>query len=425
MNATPRPVRLRLARALRLVFLLLLCALCGAVVTAAHAKGGKKDPPETPPPKIAFSDACAAGDRYVVAAVGDVLVHTALQKQAVRHKARFRSLWALISGPLSAADVTYANLEGPSAPGVTREGKVLKDPGLTFDDVVYTGYPRFNYHPSLLLDLAADGVDVVSTANNHGSDRGGDGVDLTIASVKAAGIVSAGTRLSTAAPEDPWYGVTESGGFKLAWVACTKHINGMSDTKQVLPCYAAFGEDSTDTNPELIEVVKGLAARADIDAVIVTPHFGKSSHTKPNAGQVAFAHNVLDAGALAVIGNHVHNLQPWEMYKTPDGREAFIMYSMGNFVSTMTGTNGHSTVILYLGLTRRADDKRVVIHGVRYLPLYMSSRDGAHGVEAVSNLSKRTQDEAIPYIASFVGEDNFIPLADITAPMILNPECSP
>jgi poly-gamma-glutamate synthesis protein (capsule biosynthesis protein) len=388
------------------------------------AKDSRKSTPSGAPPKITFSDECAAGDRIVIAAVGDVLVHTALQKQAVRHKARFRSLWAHVAAPLAAADITYGNLEGPSAPGVTREGKVLKDPGLVFDDIVYTGYPRFNYHPSLLLDLAADGFDVVSTANNHGSDRGGQGVDLTIASVQAAGIVSAGTRLSTAAPNDPWHAITEANGIRVAWLACTKHINGMHDTGQVLPCYAAFGEDSTDTNPVVIQVIKDLAADPSIDAIIVTPHFGKSSHTKPNEGQVAFAHNVLDAGALAVIGSHVHNLQPWELYKTPDGREAFVMYSMGNFVSTMTGVGGHSTAILYLGLTRRASDKRVVIHGVRYLPLYMSSRDGAHGVEPISELGKRIRDEALPYVSAFIGPDNFIDLADITSPIPLTPACA-
>lgn len=399
-----------------LASVLACAALCCVFPALAKEKTKKEPPPQ--PPKITFTDPCAAGEQFVIAAVGDVLVHESLQKQAMRNKLHFRSLWQHIAPNLAAADLTYGNLEGPSAPGIGLNGKKT-DPGFVFDNSVYTGYPRFNYHPNLLLDLAADGFDVVSTANNHGSDRGSDGVDLTIESVKAAGIVSAGTR--DAAETIPWHAETEARGLRVAWVACTKHINGMANSKQVMPCYAEFGEDSTDTNPLVIQTVKDLAARPDIDAVIVTPHFGKSHKLTPNEGQITFAHNVLDAGALAVIGNHVHNLQPWEQYTTPDGRETFVMYSLGNFVSTMAKVEGHATALLYLGLKKRADTGKVVLNGVRFLPLYMSSRDGAHGVEALSRLPQSTQDLARPFIASFIGEDNFI---DIDDPLTLAPECT-
>jgi poly-gamma-glutamate synthesis protein (capsule biosynthesis protein) len=45
------------------------------------------------------------------------------------------------------------------------------------------------------------------------------------------------------------------------------------------------------------------------------------------------AHKMLDAGATVIVGHHPHVLQPVESYKTQDGRDALIFYSLGNFLS--------------------------------------------------------------------------------------------
>ena len=63
------------------------------------------------------------------------------------------------------------------ASGLDRNFNEVPDPGMVYDRVVYSGYPRFNYHPSLAVDLRRSGVDVVSTANNHALDRGPVGVE--------------------------------------------------------------------------------------------------------------------------------------------------------------------------------------------------------------------------------------------------------
>ena len=365
--------------------------------------------PAPPADYMVFDSACSMGDTLTIAAVGDILVHTPLQKQATYQPDRFRSLWTGIVSLLSRADMTYGNFEGVSAPLINRKQmKVKKDPGFRYDDVVYTGYPRFNYHPFLIEDLVTDGFDIVSTANNHAADRGGIGVDLTIEGLNHAGLAGAGTRHSNATEETPWYAVVEREGWRVAWVACTKHTNGMRAKGQVLPCYKKFGPDSVDTNPDVVSLVASLAERDDIDAIMVTPHFGKSHKPKPNAGQKAFAHAVLEAGALAVVGSHVHNLQPSERYITADGRETFVLYSMGNFVSAQGGLVPSSTVILYLGLTRRSADQRVVLNGVRFLPLYMTRSNKLRQILPVDALGERQRKAVTKHITGIFGERNLI-----------------
>ena len=48
------------------------------------------------------------------------------------------------------------------------------------------------------------------------------------------------------------------------------------------------------------------------------------------------AHKMLDAGATVIVGAHPHVLQPIETYRTQDGRDTVIFYSLGNFLSNQS-----------------------------------------------------------------------------------------
>ncbi len=324
---------------------------------------------------IHFSRACESGKRLTIAAVGDVLLHSPLAKQGLADRDGFTSLWSGVSTLLSQADVTYANLEGPAAGAVASSGRAVHDPGRVFDGVAYSSYPMFNYHPSLIKDLVSSGIDVVSTANNHAIDRRALGADRTIENLKAAGLPFSGTRLSNG--QGNWFTTTSSNGFTLAWIACTFSTNGIVDTNaQVFRCY--------EQKAELVSLVKQLSKNPQVDGVIVTPHWGEEYETTPRAQEKALAHTLLDAGATAILGSHPHVLQPMEKYKTQDGREAFIIYSLGNFVSGQKQLPRRTAALVYLGLTRGVD-KKVFVNGVRYVPTEMSygakmnlvPRDGA------------------------------------------------
>lgn len=360
---------------------------------------------------LTFSRACDPGNQITIAAVGDVLLHAKLQEQAVRSPDRFISLWSPVKDLLAQADVTYANLEGPTASGVNSGGRAVADPGFVYDGVVYSTYPMFNYHPYLTEDLVSTGVDVVSTANNHSLDRRPLGIDRTLDALDAAGLPYTGTRRQ-GDTSVPWYTFTQQGGFNIAWLSCTYGTNGIADPQsQVLKCF----EQAT-----LIEqLVQQLSARTDVDAVIVIPHWGIEYNATPELKAVRLAHRFLDAGATAILGGHPHVLQPWEKHLTPDGRETFVIYSLGNFVSGQTHLPRRSTLLLYLGLTR-FQDGTVGVNGVRYMPLHVSRIGNDIKVEAIDRAGGPADSRALT--VGMFGEWN---VHAPTAELVTNPQCDP
>lgn len=373
---------------------------------------GKGDLPENFGGSIEFENACEPGEEITIAAVGDVLLHGRLQRQAYDDELGAESLWSGVTDLLQRADVTYANFEGPSAPGTNKYGRAVSDPGKVFDGTVYSSYPQFNYHPSVIDDLLRSGVDVVSTANNHSLDRRGRGVRLTIDSLESRGMPFTGTRKS---PEDdrPWYTVVPANDALLAFVACTYGTNGIPDNDdQVLYCYRDADE--------LEALVSDLSGQQDIDAVIVTPHWGEQYTAIPNERQFDLSHRLLDAGALAIIGNHPHVVQPWERYVTADGRETFAIYSIGNFVSGQRQLARRTTLVLYLGLYRAADGD-LKVRGARYVPLHMTTRsDGVMTLEAIDRAGDFG--DSRNHVIDLMGASNLmLPHEEI----VTNPQCDP
>jgi hypothetical protein len=334
-------------------------SLISALLALSAPGAGAAVPPPTP---------AVDPDSLTIAAVGDVLLHSPLQKQAYASKDGFQRLWRNVTPLLKLADLSYANLEGPAAGALSTRGKPVKDPGLKFDNVAYTGFPRFNYHPRLVAELKRGGIDVVSTANNHAMDRSSLGVDRTVDALENAGLAFTGTRTASDARADDggfqWHVVTHAKGWSVAWIACTFSTNGIPDRQhQVLRCF----EDSDIVESE----IRALRRDSKIDAVIVTPHWGEVEYVqKVEHGQRALARRFAEAGATALLGNHPHVTKPWEKIHTRDGRDVVVAYSIGNFVSAQQTLEERTSALVYLGL-QRSPGKRAWVSSVKYIPLYM------------------------------------------------------
>ncbi len=363
-------------------------------------------PPDSKTPR--FIAACTPGDTITVAAVGDLLLHHELQIQAYTSPDNFLAVWGGVRDLMAQADVGYANLEGPTAAGYNRKGEQVHDPGRVFDKVVYSSYPRFNYHPSLLPDLVASGIDVVSTANNHALDREAAGVDATIAALDTAKLAHTGTRARST--QTPWHTITVTKGITIAWLACAHHTNQIADVDaQVLRCYEPKGA--------LEQLVTELATDPKIDAVIVTPHWGKEYMPEPERAQKALARRLAAAGATAILGSHPHVLQPWEVLPGRDGRESFVIYSLGNFASHQPELPRRSGMLLYLGLTRPPGGKAFV-HGVRYVPLHVRQDGDRFYVEAIDRVGGPADSRAL--ITAMFGEAAVLAP---DAPLATRPAC--
>ncbi|AHZ83439.1 hypothetical protein Bb109J_c2828 [Bdellovibrio bacteriovorus] len=332
---------------------------------------------------------CADGS-VVLGFAGDILVHDALYKN-ILPKQNFTSLWSKAIPLFNKADYMTVNLEGPAAVGIDKAGRDVGDQGFTYDLNVYSGTNfSFNFHPQILRDLKSSNIDLISTANNHSLDRQWRGVDRTIEAAKNIGLSTVGTRPSYA-PNESFYHLADVRGYRMAFVACTEATNGIADTKsQVLSCYGKSQQVET--------LIRQLRARGNVDGVIVLPHWGVEYSHKPDKSQTAYAKRFLEAGALAVVGSHPHVLQPWESYRTSDGRLTMIVYSLGNFLAFQAGVEKKTGAVVYLHLGRDVQGRTQVLTSY-YTPTY---RDGY----TVYPISSKGSKDALKEAARHLGTQN-------------------
>lgn len=345
----------------------LVLALAGLVTGSSVVAGAcTARAPELP----AQINACAGAPRLRIAAAGDVLLHSPLQRSGYAAAEGPAALWAAAAPIFRAADIAYVNLEGPVAPGVTRSRRLVGDPGQLFDNVVYTSYPMFNYHPSVIDGLKEAGIDIVSTANNHSMDRGSVGADTTIDMLAARRMPFTGTIKRDSARNFVAHMPSALG--RTAWIACSYSTNGLADPgRQVLMCY--------DDRDELLSIVAAQAARLDVAAVIVTPHWGYEYNHAANARQKDLGRALIAAGATAVIGTHAHVVQPWEVVTTENGRRGLVVYGTGNFVSGQRNLPRRSSILAWIEMCRpmpsgdlaRDLSAGLVVSNAAWVPLWM------------------------------------------------------
>lgn len=87
-------------------------------------------------------------------------------------------------------------------------------------------------------------------------------------------------------------------------------------------------------------------ASTEVDHVIVLLHSGTENTPQLNATQQSVGQAALDAGAVAVLGAHPHQLQGWERRD-----DQFVAWSLGNFVFDFVNDSpGSTSAILKLTL---------------------------------------------------------------------------
>lgn len=327
--------------------------------------------------------------------VGDIIIHKQLYQWVIKStEKKFSSLWKNAIPFFESADYAYANLEGPTALGVNDLLQDKGDIGFVYDGKVYSGDKMlFNYHPQLVEDIRNSGIDIISTANNHILDRGSVGIDKTIDVLRAQELNFFGSRKKG---EKIFHKVTSVKNFKIAWIACTEMLNGFKDLEsQTLLCF--------DQSVQIVNLILEIKKNQQADIVIVTPHWGNEYKNKPTQAQQDYAHLFLDSGADVIIGSHPHVLQPVEQYKTKDGRETFIAYSLGNFVSGQAGLQKQSSAILFLEFEKNPRTSWIVNYSFQPIAFHLNRKKPE--VILVHNKSKE-----FDYIEKLISR-KYIPLA--------------
>ncbi|MGD1064434.1 MAG: CapA family protein, partial [Terracidiphilus sp.] len=260
------------------------------------------------------------------AVAGDVIPHEpvrAAAKAAGDAEPGWAALFADVADVFESADFGFVNLETPVAPAHSHGTKPF----------------LFDAPEELPQALKASGIKIISFANNHVMDQGWAGFTESREHLKETGLLFAGTSDNTATAWQPV--ITEANGIKVGWLGMTRWLNGNrnpdKDDQPHVNFYPYPGEANGAPGADEATVLAAVkAARAQCDLLVISVHWGIEYATAPRPEDVDIAHKMLEAGATVIVGAHPHVLQPIETYKTQDGRDTLIFYSLGNFLSNQS-----------------------------------------------------------------------------------------
>ena len=321
-----------------------------------------------------------------ISAIGDVLIHGTVYEDAQTADGYdFDPMFEKVVPYLSQSDITVANSESI----------------IGGSDIGVSTYPSFNSPYELGDAMKNAGIDVVSMANNHTLDRGVKAIENAINYWHSIGIKHTGSYLSAEQRND--ITTITKNGITFSFLSFTYGTNGVK---------TPAGKEYLVKRIDKDVIQKDLAlARAQSDVVVLSLHFGVEYENMPNAEQIDLAHFSADNGADIIIGHHPHVLQPAQWIEASDGRKAFAVYSLGNFLSGQDVLERKIGGILHLTVekTENAEGQTIALKEPAFTPTFVrntNSRD--FEVDLLKNVDADLNDAAKDHMSTWVPEIEFI-----------------
>lgn len=215
---------------------------------------------------------------------------------------------------------------------------------------------NYRMHPANIGCLTAARVDCAVLANNHVLDWGPQGLIETLATLRAAGIRTAGGGADSQEAAAP--AVLAVHGARVLVFAYASASSGVPDD-----WCAGRGRPGVQVLPDLgAATVRDIAMRIHNvrlpgDFVIVSLHWGANWGYPISRAERDFAHALIDeAGADLVHGHSSHHAKAIEVH-----RDRLILYGCGDFINDYEGIGGHERYRgdLALAYFARYEDRRL------------------------------------------------------------------
>jgi poly-gamma-glutamate synthesis protein (capsule biosynthesis protein) len=272
---------------------------------------------------------------------GDIMMHIPVKNCAARanrtdpekkislNNEGYDFLFERIRPTLLKSDLVLGNMEFPVAAPYTSEPWI------------------FNCPKSVLPAMKLAGFTLVTIANNHMLDQGADGAITTMKNLRESGLPFIGAGASE--PEARQGLVLERKGVRVGYIAYTGVSNyPIPKNRKDLAINWFYDEEKVK------EDIRAMRTRCDY--LVLSVHAGVEYDHQPQARDGMLMKKYLDEGADIVIGHHPHVLQPVERYRTVDGRDTVICYSLGNFIS-----NQRDEVPMYNGKLRQGTRDSMIV----------------------------------------------------------------
>ena len=292
--------------------ILILCC------TAVMLLGGCRKQEQTPQPKPKKEHPIRS---VSLSFTGDILIEDALYNWMGKGY-DFKNYFDKVT-PYLKADLVIGNQE------VVLGGETL---GITGSD--YT----FNAPEEIAKQLPQISFDVLTFANNHSYDRGMQGIVNTRKNLKAAGIQTTGAYEKKEQRDDIL--VVERNGIRFAILAYTYDTNQWIDAENSFAVNHFLNEEHMFDDRCKKQLARDVQkAKEQAEVVIAAMHWGTEFTYELDAAQRDAAVFLNEQGVDIIIGNHPHCLQRVETLTNAQGKETFVMYSLGNFVSAAMGVD--------------------------------------------------------------------------------------
>ena len=206
-----------------------------------------------------------------------------------------------------------------------------------------SGYPMFST-PAGITDALYDiGFRVFSLSNNHSYDKGAQGIESSLEHWQGMpeDVVTAGFYPLTEEASAQSDGLTYQtvNGITFGYLSYTEHTNGLPT-----PGDARHGVIYLDDTEAIAAQIAEM--RPNCDVLVVSCHWGVEGSHEVSDGQRQTAQWLADQGADLIIGTHPHVTQTAQWLTAADGRQVFVAYSLGNFISAQASPDNMIGVIL-------------------------------------------------------------------------------
>ena len=213
----------------------------------------------------------------------------------------------------------------------------LECPATKIESPVFKQY-IFRSEPEWLDTLRQHGITHLNLANNHSIDQGREGLLDTKQNIEEAGMVPIGAGASMQEAAGP---VLLASSPRKVWLVPSLRL--------ALENYAYLTDKPCVSQEPMDSLMQRVFQLRKVDStavIIVSLHWGGEHTLKPVPRQRMEAHQLILAGADALICHHTHTLQTIETFR---GKP--IYYSIGNFIFDPTRPINAEACIVRLKIT--------------------------------------------------------------------------
>ena len=269
-----------------------------------------------------FNTLAYSSDSLKIILTGDILLDRGVRR-VIEHHGVDHLFSDGIDSVFRSAQVVVGNLECPAT----------KIEAPVFKRYIFRGEPEW------LTVLQKHGITHLNLANNHSIDQGREGLIDTKKNITTAGMTPIGAGENMEEASEPVLLASEP---RNIWLVPSLRL-----ALETYACLTAKPCVSQEPMDSLLSRVYHLRQTDSTAVIIVSLHWGGEHALQPVARQRLDAHQLILAGADAIICHHTHTLQTIETF-----RGKMIYYSIGNFIFDQQKPLNSKACIVSLYITK-------------------------------------------------------------------------